>query len=693
METKFWIGDKEFVCTHDEKTRVFLTYEQDGEIGYYTFTCDFGTARMPEKIALKCETQAQNVYCEWNPAKKDHHITFHQNEHFHARLACWSPVMQTISKDGKNCSVLAVQDVKTPIACHMRIDIYQEKLERELVFFDAITNPMTHYETRIRVDNRPIPFYEALSNVADWYVSLRPTQAPAPAKAYAPMYSTWYSYLQNISADALVKECKEAKKYGMDTVILDDGWQTDNPNVIYGYTGDWKPTPAKFPNMRATVDEIHALGMDVIVWFSVPFVGYFSQNHKRFEGKYLTSIDGINASVLDPRYKDVRDFLIQTYVNALKEWNLDGLKLDFIDRFVSNGEVKPEMDYTSVEDATERLLLDVTAALKAVKEDVLIEFRQPYMGPVITECGNMVRVWDCPLDPLYNRIDSLNLRLTTKNCAVHADMINWAQDDTPENVGVRLFGSIFSVPQISVRFAEITDEQKSALKNYLDCYNANKDVLMHGKLSLSDPDSHYSKAQAMLDGKTVAVGFSKNVFDLASCTQAVLINLTSEKELILKNADGFAYAVVDCMGKTIAQGSVNGNLAAIPVPLAARVELAKASLGRKEDMTDVIGKEVEVVVDRPLGSYHPKHRDLYYPINYGYVEGVIGGDGEEQDAYVLGIDEPVSSCKGTVVAVVHRFDDVEEKWVVSCSDRSYTKQEIEDQIRFQEQYFRHEIRT
>lgn len=105
----------------------------------------------------------------------------------------------------------------------------------------------------------------------------------------------------------------------------------------------------------------------------------------------------------------------------------------------------------------------------------------------------------------------------------------------------------------------------------------------------------------------------------------------------------------------------------------------------------MLGKKVRVTVDRPLGTYHPKHKDLYYPINYGYVEGIIAPDGEEQDAYILGVDKPVSEFEGVVIAVIHRNNDVEEKWVVAPEGSIFTKEEIERAVHFQEQYFDYEI--
>ena len=104
------------------------------------------------------------------------------------------------------------------------------------------------------------------------------------------------------------------------------------------------------------------------------------------------------------------------------------------------------------------------------------------------------------------------------------------------------------------------------------------------------------------------------------------------------------------------------------------------------------GAIVTVTVDRPLGSYHPEHREMYYPVNYGYIKEITAPDGEEQDAYILGVDQPVSEFTGKVIAVVHRYNDVEEKWVVAPEGKVFSAEEIRKQIAFQEQYFQSEVR-
>lgn len=106
----------------------------------------------------------------------------------------------------------------------------------------------------------------------------------------------------------------------------------------------------------------------------------------------------------------------------------------------------------------------------------------------------------------------------------------------------------------------------------------------------------------------------------------------------------------------------------------------------------MIGSKVKVIIDRPLGTYHPNHRDIFYTVNYGYVAGIMAPDGEEQDAYVLGIDKPIKEFTGVVLAVIHRLNDVEDKWIVVPENTSFTKEEIIKQVDFQEKYFEIEIR-
>ena len=105
---------------------------------------------------------------------------------------------------------------------------------------------------------------------------------------------------------------------------------------------------------------------------------------------------------------------------------------------------------------------------------------------------------------------------------------------------------------------------------------------------------------------------------------------------------------------------------------------------RNQRITDHLGKIVHVVVDRPVGY---RHGDILYPINYGYIPGVLAGDGEEQDVYILGISEPITEFDGQVVGAVRRKNDCEDKLVVAPAGTVYHQGQIAEAVHFQEQYF------
>jgi inorganic pyrophosphatase len=102
--------------------------------------------------------------------------------------------------------------------------------------------------------------------------------------------------------------------------------------------------------------------------------------------------------------------------------------------------------------------------------------------------------------------------------------------------------------------------------------------------------------------------------------------------------------------------------------------------------SDFIGKVVTVKVDRPLGSKHPEY-DLIYTLNYGYVPGVMAPDGEELDAYILGVFEPLRDFEGDCIAVIHRLDDDDDKLVIVPKGKHYTDEQIQALTEFQERFF------
>jgi len=220
----------------------------------------------------------------------------------------------------------------------------------------------------------------------------------------------------------------------------------------------------------------------------------------------------------------------------------------------------------------------------------------------------------------------------------------------------------------------------------------------------------YEKSQyrVITGGAMVMHGIRENTHDIdLGCTAEMADRLESGGFLCGVSADGnrrFAYGGdIEIFENWLCGTSVF--IEGIPVISVKGLLGMKKSLGREKDKKDVllitehlkseaqkiIGKNVRGVIDRPAGSRHPVYGDMVYPVNYGYVEGVYAGDGEEQDVYVLGADGPIETFEGKVIAVCCRLDDAEDKWIVSADGRDYTDEEIMRQIGFQERYFDSEL--
>ena len=105
---------------------------------------------------------------------------------------------------------------------------------------------------------------------------------------------------------------------------------------------------------------------------------------------------------------------------------------------------------------------------------------------------------------------------------------------------------------------------------------------------------------------------------------------------------------------------------------------------------DYLGKTISIKIDRPFGSKHPKH-GFIYPVNYGYVPNTVSGDGEELDAYLLGVFKPVDEFEGDCIAIIHRTNDDDDKLVVVPKGKDYSDDAINALTEFQEQYFEHII--
>ena len=159
----------------------------------------------------------------------------------------------------------------------------------KFVFFDSNEAPISRYEASVRIEpRRSLAAPSARPSPGREGRRLRACRAPE--RRSSPLLD-WYNFHQNVFAKDIEAELEIAAKLGMKTIIVDDGWQTDDTNRGYAFCGDCDISRRRFPDMAAHVKRAHALGVKYMVWYSVPFIGHKSANFARFKGKYLTEDD------------------------------------------------------------------------------------------------------------------------------------------------------------------------------------------------------------------------------------------------------------------------------------------------------------------------------------------------------------------------------------------------------------------
>lgn len=540
------------------------------EITEIDISLHFGQSAVPEMTKIKWFTKAAGSCMVWSPLEVYVHELKPnwQKSEAVSRSACGMPMQCYISASGENVVMVSVSDIQTPMTIRSGVVEETGELAWELVLFSERTEAMTDYHTVLRIDERKIPYETMIrETAARWQREYPPRINPY---AFETVYSTWYSYHQQLSPN-LTEELKAAAKLGMKTVIIDDGWQTDDNSRGYAYCGAWSVAKSKIPNMKAFADEVHNIGMKVMLWYSVPFVGRYSEVWERFSNHMLYVTNG-EYGTLDPRYPQVREYLVSVYEQAVREWGLDGLKLDFIDWFMFEPESRishSKMDILSVEKAVRTLLEEIYTRLTAINPDVLIEFRQKYVGPVMLTYGNMMRAADCPMDAVTNRIRTVNLRLTSAQAAVHSDMLMWDYEDSAESAASQFINVLFSVPQISMRINELSKEHYAMLRFYLMLWMNNREIITEGTVHALHPEANYTLVYAQKGERVFAAAYSEKLLRLGGLTNhAVFVNGTGTAELYLETEDKkYSFDIYNCMGRLIESGTAEQPVTKLSVPV------------------------------------------------------------------------------------------------------------------------------
>lgn len=495
------VGEATLSCNEPNGWSFVLSaYKESDDVEILTVSAYAATPLQPPRFEFSFSIAQNDINHYWAPSRTDTSLPPMWGASQQSAIAQYLPLHLLINANEKNRLAIACNEALRPV--YFRVGIHEETCTAScrFVFFDDAEAPLTEYSLKIRLDRREIFYGDAVSEAVAWIAATSGAiPCEAPDAAFDPLYSTWYCFHQNVFDKEIEEECAIAASIGMKTLIVDDGWQTDDTSRGYAFCGDWKISPRRFPDMASHVRRIQKMGFKYMLWYSVPFVGEKSENYERFKGKFLFTRDGLSASILDPRFPEVREFIASTYEKAALEWGLDGFKLDFIDNFtLPYGKEDPAVkdnwagrDIKTIQEAVDVLMLDVAKRLKAIRPDMLIEFRQAYIGTSIRKYGNMMRASDCPGDFTENRKRTASLRMTSGQSAVHADMLEWHPSESAICAARSVINVIFSVIQYSMMLRNLPEEHLKMMRHWIAFTKEHKDALLKGSFKAHHPELKY----------------------------------------------------------------------------------------------------------------------------------------------------------------------------------------------------------
>jgi alpha-galactosidase len=342
----------------------------------------------------------------------------------------------------------------------------------------------------VQVSARRIPWQETLKGYREFVDREWPQPClPVPESAYDPIFCTWYAVLHDVTQDWVLENAYLASRLGFKTWITDDGWFLDQTSDTGSgeFAGDWQPSARRFPDFADHVAQVQKMGLRYLLWVAPAMVGKESQA-AREHANLLQQPAGMPFFCLSPWKAQSGEIIAGHLERLMKDYHLDGFKLDFIDT-LDPRQVPPDPDYQTAGEGVYNLLSQALDRLQAIRPDVLVEFRNPYTNLAGRRFSNLYRASDTPFNAANNRWQVAMQRLLAPDRAVVLDPVCWGQDASLEDVAVMLINALCGVPMVSVDLGACQHSHLNLLRYWIAFYNQHRNTLVHGEFL---PEFHHN---------------------------------------------------------------------------------------------------------------------------------------------------------------------------------------------------------
>ncbi len=449
------------------------------------------------------------------------------------------------------------------------INTYVQEKEDTLIFGLSFfgDNPplsdMQDYEVELLVDFRNVHFSEAIFEASKWRFAEDFTlKTSSVDTTKAPFYSTWYPMHRNIPLENITRELDSLKNFNFKSILIDDGWRSlvkMKIDTSYIYEDESLKTMQAFDEKR------RSMGLNLFLWYSLPFMGGNPVTMKKFEGKYIHYKAPKQLHVLDPRYADVRRHLINTYTSFYKSWKFDGFWFDFINHFYPKHTttISEDLgrDYVDVSLAIESLTDQMQVRLKNINPNIFMGHDFESVGPSRNNNQNLLGGFVGVNSTRIVREKMVNNRLLYGQYTPFIEILGVHPRDKSPEVARKFQAIMYGNPYLSFYNTTMPLDNKQTIQFWLKYWKTNYEVLMKGDFKPMKVSRNYPAIKVENQTKTIYTLYEnytlslplvlEKELDVINAKESQTVNFISSKAGIL-----YKYSIYNHFGKSIEEGTL-----------------------------------------------------------------------------------------------------------------------------------------
>lgn len=476
-------------------------------------------------------------------------------------------------------------------------DVYQAKFvssnileENDSVIFTLgffEDNPplsnLQDYQADVLVDFRNIHFSKAIYDASSWFLAEDfKTGSVRVDTTNVPVFSTWYQMHRNIPLENITRELDSLRTFNFKSILVDDGWQSlVNMKIDTAYSYEEN----SYKTMNLFRQKCQEMKLPLYLWYSLPFIGGNPAVMKKFDGKYIRYRAPRQMYVLDPRYAEVRKYLVSTYANFLEEWKFDGYWFDFLKGFYPNeGQVIDEdrgRDFVSIDLAVDTLYADMEARLKSINPHVFMGQKFPVVGPNLVSYQNFLTGFvgvDNTVQIIREKM--VNNRLLYGKYTPFMEVVAVSPYDKPIDIARKLQAILFGNPYLSFYVTTLPQESKQTIRFWLDYWKKNYKTIVGGEFEPMQVSRFYPIIKVEDERKMIYMLYEDYTINLP-------ISLNKPIEVINSRVAGnvqfmlgklglqYNYEMFDCLGNSVEKGLLKSkkNTVDLTVPPAGYIRI------------------------------------------------------------------------------------------------------------------------